>query len=154
MEVPFTTEWFSMDAEFLAENGQDSVFNVDGFGSPLDVAAITDVATNVEDMGFEEIDGLKVKRYQVTFKTTDILKANEALEGQLDSMFDIIGGDFPDEIVYDMYVDEQNQMRRVSYVMDVGSFELSADMVVTSINEPVSFKIPEADEVTDAREFF
>lgn len=150
LDIPLDTDWISMDAEFFEENGQ--VFDIEGYGSPLDVASVTDDATKVEDLGFDEVNGLKVKHFRVTFDSADIFATNPALEEQMQSMLDVLGGDFPDEIVYELYVDELNQMRKVSYQMDVGLFELNTDMVVTAINEPLGFSLPAEQDVTDARE--
>lgn len=147
--IPIESEWLGMDAEWLAETGQDTVFNVDAVGDPLDAAVAVEDAIKTEEIGFAEVGGIKVKHYRVTFKTDDVFADNEQLQTQIDDL----NGELPDEIVYEFYVDEQNRVRRVTYQMDIGSGELSTDIEIVSINEPLDIDIPDPDDVTDARDF-
>lgn len=147
--IPIDAEWLSMDEAWFEENGQDSVFNGSDIGNPLDAAVALDKAIKTEEIGFDEVNGLKVKHYRVTFRGEDVLVAS----GQLGAQLDELDGEVPDEIVYEFYIDEQNVVRRVSYIVDIGSGEVTTDIVVTSINEPVNIAIPDAKDVTDARDF-
>ena len=143
------TEWLSMDAEWFAANGQDSVFNVQAVADPLDAALVLEKAIKTEEVGFDEVNGLKVKHYRVTFRGEDVFEAN----GQLESQLANLDGEIPEEVVYDFYIDEQNLIRRVSYEVDVGPGEVSTDIVVLTINEPVNIEIPDEEDVTDAIDF-
>jgi hypothetical protein len=146
--LPLDTEWLSMDAEWFAENGDGTLFNAEAVANPLDAALVLDKAIKTEEVGFDEVGGVKVKHYRVTFRGEDVFAANGQLEAQLEE----VDGELPDEIVYDFYIDEQNLIRRVSYQADIGPGEVTTDIVVTSINEPVKVKIPDDDDVTDARD--
>lgn len=147
--LPLDTEWLSMDAEWFAANGQDSVFNAQAVANPLDAALVLEKAIKTQEVGFDEVNGLKVKHYRVTFRGEDVFEANGQLEAQVESL----DGEIPEEVVYDFYIDEQNLIRRVSYEVDIGPGEVSTDIVVLSINEPVNIEIPDEDDVTDATDF-
>lgn len=146
---PLNTEWLRMDADWVAKNGQDfELFRADAIANPLDAALVLEHATATEEVGFDDVDGLKVKHYQVTVSGEDAF----ASMGQLAEQLDLLDGAIPDEIVYDFYVDEQNLIRRVSYEIDIGPGKISTDIVVLSINEPVNIEIPDDDDVTNARD--
>ncbi len=147
--IPLSTEWLSMDDAWFEENGQDSVFNGADVGNPLDAALVLDKAIKTEEIGFDEVNGLKVKHYRVTFRGEDVLVMNGQLAAQLDELNSVL----PDEVVYEFYIDEQNLVRRVSYQIDIGSGEVTTDIVVKTINEPVNIAIPDEEDVTDARDF-
>ena len=147
--LPVDTDWLSMDESFFEANGQDSVFNGADLGNPLDAAVALDKAIKTEEIGFDEVNGLKVKHYRVTFRGADVFAA----DGQLGAQLDQLNGEIPDEIVYEFYIDEQNLVRRVTYVIDVGSGEVTTDIVVKSINEPVDVQVPDKKDVTDANDF-
>ncbi len=147
--IPLDTEWLSMDDEFLTDNGEDSVFNAEAIENPLDAAVAIKDAIKTEEIGFDEVNGVKVKHYRVTFRSEDVFASNDQLEAQLDEL----GGEIPDELVYDFYIDEQNLVRRITYQVDIGSGEITTDVVIVSINEPVNIEIPDDEDVTDARDF-
>ncbi len=147
--IPMRTEWLSMDEAWFEENGRDSVFNGSDVGNPLDAAVALEKAIKTEEIGFDEVNGLKVKHYRVTFRGEDVL----VLNGQLDRQLDELNGELPEEVVYEFYIDEQNLVRRVSYQIDIGSGEVTTDIVVKTINEPVTIEVPDEDDVTDARDF-
>lgn len=147
--IPVPTEWLRMDEAWFDEIGQDSVFNGSDVANPLDAVVALEEAIKTQEVGFDDVNGLKVKHYRVTFRGEDVLVMNEQLEAQLEEM----NGELPDEIVYDFYIDEQNLVRRVVYQIDVGSGEVTTDIVVKSINEPVNIQVPDEADVTDARDF-
>lgn len=147
--ITVPTEWLAMDAEWLAENAEDTVFNSEGIGNPLDAAIALEDAIDTEEIGFDTVNDIKVKHYRVTFNSDDIFEMNPQLESQLDEL----AGEIPDELVYEFYIDEQNLLRRVSYTIDIGAGEVTTDIVIVSINEPLQIEIPDEDDVTDARDF-
>jgi len=144
--IPLDTEWLRMDDEWLQQNGQGSIFDVETPAGPLEATAFIDKAVKTEDLGFDEVNGVKVKHYRVTFRGEDVVGANPNLESQLDGL----DGTIPDQVVYEMYVDEQNIVRRVSYQMDIGPGEITTDIVMLAINEPLQFELPADKDVTDA----
>ena len=126
------TKWVKMDKKALESAGQDtSFFDQIDLGSTVNPAAVFDKAKSVKDLGFDEVDGEKVKHYEVTVAAADIATMDKLLQQQLDQ----IGGDLPDDIVYDMYVTEDNEIRRIAYELDLGvtDFELGAvgDCIIT-----------------------
>ncbi len=148
--IPLPTEWLGMDDEFLSDNGEDSVFNTATVGNPLDATVAVKDAIKTEEIGFDEVAGVKVKHYRVTFRSEDVFGLNEQLASQLVEL----DGVMPEELVYEFYIDEQNLVRRVTYQIDIGAGEVTTDIKVVSINEPVNIELPDEDDVTDARDFF
>ena len=61
-------------------------------------------------------------------------------------------GELPDEVVYDMYVTKDNQLRRISIDLDVGTTVVKLDVVVTPIEGPLVIELPTDADVTDVSE--
>lgn len=146
--IPIETDWVLMDNDFLAEGAGGSVFDASSTGDPLSATGAIDEALKTEDLGFAEVNGIKVKHFRVTFSGEDVLKFNP----QIAEIFDQAGAVVPDEIVYEFYIDVDNQVRRISYEIDMGVAEVTGDIIVKSINEPLDIEVPDEADVTDARE--
>lgn len=138
------TKWVSVDfgkvpamKEML---GQASSTN-----NPLDVAKVFANAKSVEDLGTEDFRGEQVKHYKVTVVTADALAAYPALKEQVDKL----GKDFPAEMVYDVYVTADSQLRRIVYEIEASGKTTKADVVYTAIGTVEPIVIPSTDEVTD-----
>lgn len=140
--VPVDTDWVRMDS---AATG-DTVIDAGDTGDPLDVVAALGDAVKTEEIGFDEVNGLKVKHYRATFRGADVFAWNK----QFAAILEQAGGEIPDEVVYDFYVDEHNMVRRIGYQVDMGTSELTGETVVLSINEPVDITVPAEEDVTDA----
>ncbi len=140
------TDWIKMDQTSVDKMGQDaSLFDQFDLTTTVDVANLFEAATDVKEIGDDEVDGEKVRHYQVTVPGSEVLKGNPQLQNQLDQL-DV---PMPDEIVYDVYVTEANEFRRMTSEMDLGASKTKVDIVVTSVNEPVSIEVPAAEDVTD-----
>lgn len=116
--------------------------------NPLDVTKAFDQAKSVEEVGIEDFRGEQVKHYIVTVSTADALAANPSMQEQIDQL----GGQFPDEIVYDVYVTEDSQLRRMTYEMEVGGQTVSADIILTAVGTIEPIVVPSPDDVTDLSE--
>ncbi len=136
------TPWISMDLSKVP--GAAESFGATAV-NPLDAAALFEDAATVVDKGVEEVNGEQVKHYVVT---VDLAEAMAAQPGMFDQI-DALGGDLPDTLDYDVWVTEDNQMRRLSFGMDVAGQTVSMDMTVTAIGTIDPIVIPADDDVTD-----
>ncbi|MGB8862222.1 MAG: hypothetical protein WCC60_23405 [Ilumatobacteraceae bacterium] len=141
------TDWIKMDEQFLKEQaGTDAdIFGSADVGNPLDAAKVIAKAKSVVDLGFDEVDGVKVQHYEVVVDTQALLDVSPQLQQQ----FDQLDGDLPDDVTYDVYVDEQNLIRRTSVLMKAGATKVEEDIVIRSTTEPVVVEVPAAGDVTD-----
>lgn len=149
MGFPTDAAWISMN---LAELAEQSGMSVDDFqdqftANPLDVAEMFTDADTVVDVGAETIDGVAVRHYLVTVDLEAALAANPQLEQQVD--LSDLGADIPTEIVYDVWVTEDNQLRRMTFALDIVGQEMVVEMNVTAVGEPLDVQIPSPDEVMD-----
>lgn len=146
--VAVGTDWVKLDTEFLqqmAGGGQFSIFDSANLGNPLDAAALFDSAKSVTEVGFDEVDGVKVKHFQVVVDTAQAIKVSPQLQQQLSDL----GADIPTEVTYDAYVDEQNQIRRITIETSVAGQQISVDVVIKPLTEPIVIAVPDPSEVTD-----
>ena len=143
------TDWIKMDEEFIAEQGgTGDLFGAAEVDNPLDAATLFDQAKSVTDLGFDEVDGVKVKHYEVVVDMAAALKAMPQLRQQ----FDQIDGDLPKELTYDVFVDEQNQIRRTLTVVKAAGTKVTVDMLIKTVDEPIVIEVPDPADVTDAAE--
>ncbi len=140
-ELP--TKWISMDLSKVP-GAADSFGGLTGT-NPLDTAGLFRDATTVKDEGLEDLNGEQVKHYVVTIDTAEALAAQPDLFDQIDDL----GATLPDTIDYDVWVTEDNQLRRMSFTMDVAAQTMVVDMTVTAIGTIEPIVVPADAEVTD-----
>ena len=141
------TDWVKMDEGFLRSQGAEgeSIFDSANLGNPLDAGAVFDSAKTVTEIGFDEVDGVKVKHFEVVVDTLEAMKVSPQLQRQ----FDEVDADIPDELTYDVYVDEQNQIRRTTIEISVMGQTASVDIVIKPSSAPIVIDVPDAADVTD-----
>jgi hypothetical protein len=142
------TDWIKMDKEFLAKSGDATTFGAATTDSSFGAAQLLGDAKSVEDLGFEERDGEKLKHYKVTIDAATAIAASPQLKDQLSS----IDGEVPDDIVYDMFVTKDNELRRILIDLDVGTSVIKLDMVARPLTEPLIIELPAEGDFTDASE--
>lgn len=142
------TDWLKMDEEFMQEQaGSDvSLFETADIGNPLDAGVVFEHAKSVTDLGFDEIDDAKVKHYEVVVDTAEAMEVSPQLQQQ----FDELGSDMPDELTYDVYVDEANRIRRTTTEISAGGMKAEIDIVIKPSGEPIVIEVPAPADVTDA----
>jgi hypothetical protein len=145
--LPVDTEWVKMDEKFLQEQAgtDESLFDSANLGNPLDAGAVFDNAKSVTEIGFDEVDGVKVKHFVVVVDTLEAMKVSPQLQQQMDQL----DAEIPDELTYDVYVDEQNQIRRTTIEMSLAGQKVSVDIVIKPQAEPIVIEIPKPADVTD-----
>ncbi len=146
---PTDAPWISMDLGAIAETSGMTIedFQDQFTANPLDVAALFTEADDVVDLGAETIDGVEVRHYQVSIDTAAALAANPQMQQQVD--LGDLGADIPSEIVYDVWVTADNQLRRMTFAMDIFGQEMVMEMNVSAVGEPLDVQIPSPDEVMD-----
>jgi hypothetical protein len=120
--------------------------------NPLDATMMFDVAKDVEDLGFDEVEGQRVKHYLVTVDTSDALDAQPEVRQALDGLAAEMA-QLPETIVYDAYVTEANELVRLVYGFDVLGESMTMDITVTSAGEPVDIEVPDPSTVMDFDDF-
>ena len=141
------TDWVKMDEAFLqGQAGEgESIFDSANLGNPLDAGAVFKTAKSVTEIGFDEVDGVKVKHFEVVVDTLEAMKVSPQLEQQ----FSQLDADIPEELTYDVYVDEQNQIRRTTLEMSVAGENISVDIFIKPLTEPIVIDVPAPADVTD-----
>jgi hypothetical protein len=144
--------WVSFDLDDMLDT--DDVSGVYGLGeNPLDATQLFDAADDVEDLGFEDLDGVRVKHYEVTLDEEDLLgiDLSELESNELGSHGFVNDGDSDPEgkVVYDVYVNEWNEITQLTFGMEFLGEYVSVDMRVTSVDVPVEIDVPDRSETVD-----
>jgi hypothetical protein len=145
-------DWVRLDLDRIV--GMDDITGVYGLGeNPLDATQLFAVAEQVDDLGFEDVDGMRVKHFQVTLDEADVLGIEVAATESdgLGAHGFVNDGDAAPEgkVVYDVYVDEWNEIVRLTFGMAFAGEFVSVDMTVTSVDVPVSIELPSRSTVAD-----
>jgi hypothetical protein len=140
-----STPWVGIDLAEYAEMAGQSIDEIRSsfVSNPGDLASVFDGLDAVE-VGMEEIDGLPVKHYQVTVALDDVLGADPQVAGQLSGL-DVAD---LDDLVYDVWVTEDNQLRRLSFAVDADGIEISTVMNLLEVGEAIDIPLPDPSEVT------
>lgn len=144
--VPVDTQWIKIDRAAAEQAGEDTtLFDQLDITNPLDTTSIFDDAENVEDRGEEEIDGETVRHYVVTVKISDLLKIDETIQQTADEL----GADLPETVDYDVYVTEDNSIRRMRYELDLDVGKVTFEVTFRELDAPLSIEVPDPADVTD-----
>lgn len=148
-EADFDEQWIRVSPE-----DADAFGDIDQMTSnnPIGITALFDEASEVREIGFDEVDGEKVKHFRLTVDFDDVLQLGGTQFDDLDSM-DIDEADLPDEIDYDVYVNEDNQIRRIVFEAPIGGLDLGIDMTVIAFGDEVErLERPAEDDIIDQSE--
>lgn len=140
------TPWISADMTRMPNGGVDALGA--GSSNPLDISKAFEQADSVEEIGLETIDGEQLKHYRVTVSTSAAVAADPSLQQQLDQL----GGEFPEQIVYDVWVTEDNLLRLMKFEIEAAGQTVAMEMRLTALGTIDPIVIPPADEVTDMTE--
>ncbi len=143
-----TTEYVSLSlTDVAADSGSTVAIDPAKGANPLDVAPLLAVAESVEDLGFEQVNGEKVKHYEVTLDQAAALGVSEESKSE-------VGDAVLDVVVYDVYVSEDNQLRRMVYDYTIAGQTIGFDVLVTALSEAPEIVLPTSEQTTDMTEFF
>jgi hypothetical protein len=139
LDVP--TQWVSVD---MSDNPsmQQSFGNLDQ--NPLAVASAFEKAKSVVEIGMDKVQGDDVKHYKVTVDSQVALDANPSLQDQLDAL----DTELPDTITYDVYIDAENNMRRLSYDLELAGEAMTFDMLFTAVGDIEPIELPDPSDIT------
>ena len=138
----FPTKWVSIDLGKVPSM-KDALAQA-GTNNPLDVAKAFAAAKSVEDLGTEDFRGEQVKHYKVTVDSQVALDANPSLQDQLDAL----DTELPDTITYDVYIDAENNMRRLSYDLELAGEAMTFDMLFTAVGDIEPIELPDPSDIT------
>lgn len=128
--LPPSKPWLKMDL---------SNAPLPGLGS-LDASAVLrglEGAITLKPLGQEDVSGVDARHYEVT---VDAKQAIEALGGT----GSVPAGQLPKRLTYDVWVDDQDLVRRIS--MEIST--VSIDMTFSDYGEPVDISAPPAGQIT------
>jgi hypothetical protein len=125
---------FEQLVEAIQQNGFDST----------GTAALSK-ATTVQDLGFDDIEGTRTKHFRATVPFSALSDASAGLQEQLDQL----GVDGPDDVAFDVWVTEDDQVRRLSYELDLGITSLATTADFTPLADDYRIEVPAADESID-----
>jgi len=153
--LPTDAPWVSFDLEALAEASGQSLEDLRGEFAvdPADTAAALLAADDVTEVGDEVIDGVPTRHYRVTVDLAAALAAVPQADADRLGSAEFGELDLPDSVVYDVWVTEDNQLRRSTFEMDVAGETTSVVLNVFADAEPAAIELPSGDEVVDLTEF-
>ena len=98
--------------------------------------------TSVVFVGDEDVDGETLSHYEVAVDPSKIEQFQQ-LPGQAQA-------EVPETLAYDLWLDDENRMRKLDMTMDVGdSGEMAMEMELRDWDEPVDIAAPPAGDVVD-----
>jgi hypothetical protein len=145
--LPQDASWVSIDLGALAEQGGQALDDLQGEFDidPTDIARSLLDTESATEVGVETIDGVEAKHYEVS---VDLAAALAAVpQAELDPAIADI--DLPDTVTYDVWVTADNQLRRVSFDLDVAGQSIAMQLDMTTSNEPLDVELPADSEVLD-----
>jgi hypothetical protein len=145
--LPRDANWVSIDLGVVAEEGGQALDDLQSeFGiDPAEIARTLLDPESATEVGVDTIDGVEAKHYEVT---VDLAAALGAVpQAQLDPAIADI--DLPDIVTYDVWVTADNQLRRVSFELDVAGQSIGMQLDMTASNEPLDVEVPADSDVFD-----
>jgi hypothetical protein len=145
--LPRQASWVSIDLGTLAEQSGQALDDLqDEFGiDPTDIARSLIDTESATEVGVDTIDGVETKHYEVT---VDLAAALAAVpQAELDPA--IAGIDLPDTVTYDVWVTADNQLRRVSFDLDLAGQAIGMQLDMTTSNDELDVELPADSEVFD-----
>jgi hypothetical protein len=119
MPAELVGTWVRIDLAAITadETGVDISQLMNSGGDPTQALTMLETPEGATDLGFEELDGVKVKHFQVVTDYRSELEAQGAIidPAKLDEMLDKMGT----TTNTDVWVDEQSRIRQVEYSIDL-----------------------------------
>ncbi len=141
--APVDSKWVSIDLSTVP--AMKELFGTVSESNPLDVAKQFAIAKTIEEVGMEKVGEEPAKHYLVTVVTADVMKKFPEMAAVIDKA----GVKMEDEVVYDVWVNEANQMRRMKYTTTINGQEQAQDITYTAIGAIDPIEVPSEDETTD-----
>jgi hypothetical protein len=143
--LPDGAAWVSIDLATLAEQSGQSLDDLSGelAFDPSDIAASLLDSENTTEVGTETIDGVDTKHYEVAVDITAAIAAlpQAELDQALDGL-DVPDLQLPDSFVYDVWVTEDNDLRRVAFGTEIAGQAIAMQLDITTSDEPLGIEVP------------
>lgn len=136
MAMPGMTEegkFMEVPAEMLGEAG--GALDQSDLGSQME--AWEQSAQDVRFLGEEDVNGISTRHYRITVDAAAAMEASGAATGDAD-----LEG-MPETITYDVWLDDDNLMRKMA--MDMEGIEM--EMFANDWGEPVDIQVPAEDDI-------
>ncbi len=144
------TPWISASVDDM-DDGGDSIDEI--FANPFEMDFLFGDVEPV-DLGLETIEGEELRHFQIPVSLSDALAGGEGDVDGLVDLRDIEGIEALDEVVYDVWVSEDNTIRRIGLDLVVADQANGFDMWIEVSPDSVEIPLPEPSEVTDIQELF
>lgn len=147
MGAPVETEWIVLDVDLLTggESSTQCLFGASGGGNPLDGMNLLSDPLRLTDLGRDDTDDEALQHYEVVVDPQDWIAADDCLK----DLFEQSDCAMPDDVTYEVWVTEDNEVRRFNYEMSVCGEKSGNDYVVTLLDESPDIEVPDPDDVTD-----
>ncbi|MDO8390801.1 MAG: hypothetical protein Q7V57_09950 [Actinomycetota bacterium] len=132
------TRWIAFDA---AELG--SIGGLDSGSGPADMTDVLQGQQQIDDLGFEDFRGERVRHFRVSVPLDAMLAANPDLAGQMD------GADLPESYDYDVYVTKDNHVRRMAFELELMGQTSVTEVVYTKFDDIDPIDLPDPADVTE-----
>lgn len=143
--LPDDEAWVRIDSEQL-----EGLAGLDGLSDQLsfDPLAALDTAdlAGAIDEGFDEVDGIRTKRYSLAVDPMALLEQGGAM-GELGA--DVLGA-LAEEVEVLVWVDQDNLVRQLRHEIDVVGFTMTTTVRIDPAEAGV--EVPDPDKVVDASE--
>ena len=154
-----TTGWLSATPDELGAGG-DALGITGTATSPAQLLeTLRGVSDEVDELGTEEVRGVRTTRYRATVDVEKVLEAIPPEQRvQMEKQLDDLGGVGIDSVPLDVWVDDDGLPRRVQMAFDDMGAEMglpgSATMTMELFDygQPVTIEVPPASEVTPIAE--
>jgi hypothetical protein len=141
--------WVGINIDGMDE-GDDSVDEL--FANPFEMTFLFGEVEPI-DRGLETIDGEQLRHVQIPVSVADMLAGPGGIDDFTD-LNDLPGIEELDEVVFDVWVSEDNSIRRISLDLVIAGEPNGFDMWVVISPGPTEIALPEPSEVTDLEELF
>ena len=143
-------KWIRIDlAAVMEEAGVDMSTVLQA--NPLASIGSFDPNEPAEDLGFEELDGIRVRHYRPQIDHEAVRELVPQPDGG-----DAVSSEVAQLIeaaTVDVWVDADNLVRRLT-MLSPGTIPFMLDMRLSGFGEPVDIQVPSADQVVEASEAF
>jgi len=150
--LPVEASWVALDLESLAEGTGQSMEDL-GAVPGIDTNGLATMlldAGDVSELGVETIDGTETEHFTVTIDLAEIAEVPPQVQEHLDSAdLDFELAELPDSIIYDVWVTEDNELRRVVLDQSVAGQEIRMEINLFAVDEPLDIVVPDEADVID-----
>lgn len=152
---PVDAEWVSIDLEAVMELAGGSLADLQDLQDlsatdPTGAAGLLVDDENAVEIGREEIDGESMMHYQTTIDLAEVWAASGQDEQGLDELATEM--DLPESVVFDVWVTEDNTLRRMVYEMPIMGELMTYQFDLVGLGDPVVVELPAEDEIVDITE--